>query len=113
MVQLPGPNPVTRPASVVVDRGTVPVLSSASDERINFSAQRSVNLNRSTYYLPPAAESAENLRLMRKIDEQYLKTPFYGSRRMTAVLERAGESVNRERVQRFMRLMGLEGIFPG
>ena len=72
-----------------------------------------LNINRSTYYLPPAAESAENLRLMRRIDEQYLKIPFYGSRRMTAVLERAGESVNRKRVQRLMRLMGLEGLFPG
>jgi putative transposase len=72
-----------------------------------------LGLNRSTYYLAPAVESAENLRLMRLIDEQYLKTPFYGSRRMTAVLERAGESVNRKRVQRLMRLMGLEGLFPG
>ena len=72
-----------------------------------------LDLNRSTYYLPPAVESGENLRLMRLIDEQYLKTPFYGSRRMTAVLEREGESVNRKRVQRLMRLMGLEGLFPG
>ena len=72
-----------------------------------------LDLNRSTYYLAPAVESDENLRLMRRIDEQYLKTPFYGSRRMTAVLERAGESVNRKRVQRLMRLMGLEGLFPG
>jgi putative transposase len=72
-----------------------------------------LGLNRSTYYLPPAVESAENLRLMRLIDAQYLETPFYGSRRMTAVLERAGESVNRKRVQRLMRLMGLEGLFPG
>ena len=50
---------------------------------------------------------------MRLIDEQYLKTPFYGSRRMTAVLQRTGEPVNRKRVQRLMRLMGLEGLFPG
>jgi putative transposase len=72
-----------------------------------------LGLNRSTYYLSPAVESGENLRLMRSIDEQYLKTPFYGSRRMTACLERAGEMVNRKRVQRLMRLMGLEGLFPG
>ncbi len=72
-----------------------------------------LGLNRSTYYLSPAVESVENLRLMRLIDEQYLKTPFYGSRRMTAVLERSGESVNRKRVQRLMRRMGLEGLFPG
>jgi putative transposase len=72
-----------------------------------------LDLNRSSYYLPPAVESGENLRLMRLIDEQYLKTPFYGSRRMTAVLVRAGETINRKRVQRLMRLMGLEGLFPG
>lgn len=69
-------------------------------------------LSRSTYYLPPAVESAENLRLMRLIDEQYLKTPFYGSRRMTAILERRGEVVNRKRVRRLMALMGLEGLDP-
>ena len=72
-----------------------------------------MDLNRSTYYLPPATESEENLRLMRLIDQQFLKTPFYGSRRMTAVLERAGETVNRKRVQRLMALMGLEALHPG
>lgn len=72
-----------------------------------------IGLNRSTYYLGPATESAENLRLMRLIDEQYLKTPFYGSRRMAASLRRRGEAVNRKRVQRLMTLMGLEGLHPG
>jgi putative transposase len=71
-----------------------------------------LGLNRSSYYLPPAVESEENLRLMRLIDQQYLKTPFYGSRRMTASLERSGEAVNRKRVQRLMALMGLEALFP-
>jgi putative transposase len=71
-----------------------------------------VGRNRSTYYLPPATESEEDLRLMRTIDEQYLKTPFYGSRRMTASLERRGELVNRKRVRRLMALMGLEGLDP-
>ena len=49
---------------------------------------------------------------MRLIDQQFLKTPFYGSRRMTASLERSGETVNRKRVQRLMAMMGLEAIFP-
>jgi putative transposase len=71
-----------------------------------------LGLNRSSYYLPPATESEENLRLMRQIDEQFLRTPFYGSRRMTACLGRAGEMVNRKRVQRLMALMGLEPVFP-
>jgi putative transposase len=71
-----------------------------------------IDLNRSTYYLPPATESAENLRLMRLIDQQYLEAPFYGSRRMTAFLDRRGEAVNRKRVRRLMALMGLEGLCP-
>jgi Transposase and inactivated derivatives len=49
---------------------------------------------------------------MRLIDQQFLRTPFYGSRRMTASLERSGETVNRKRVQRLMAKMGLEAIFP-
>jgi putative transposase len=71
-----------------------------------------LDLNRSTYYLPPAIASEENLRLMRLIDEQYLKTPFFGSRRMAAWLKRSGEAVNRKRVQRLMAKMGLEGLHP-
>ena len=49
---------------------------------------------------------------MRRIDEQYLKTPFYGSRRMAQHFQRAGFSINRKRVQRLMRLMGIEAIGP-
>jgi putative transposase len=71
-----------------------------------------LDINRSSFYLHPAAESEENLRLMRLIDQQFLKTPFYGSRRMRASLERSGETVNRKRVQRLMAQMGLEAIFP-
>jgi putative transposase len=71
-----------------------------------------LGLNRSTYYLPPATESAEDLRLMRRIDEQYLKTPFYGSRRMAVTLSGPGEPVNRKRVQRLMRVMGIEALHP-
>lgn len=67
---------------------------------------------RSSYYYVPAQESEENLALMRKIDEQYLKTPFYGVRRMTHVLCRQGENINRKRVRRLMRLMGLEAVGP-
>lgn len=66
-----------------------------------------LGLARSSYYLEPLGESEANLWLMRRIDEQYLKTPFYGSRRMAFCLR-----VNRKRVQRLMRLMGLEAIHP-
>lgn len=71
-----------------------------------------LGINRSTWYYEEAEESKANLCLMRRIDEQYLQTPFYGSRRMTAWLQQAGEAVNRKRVQRLMRLMGLEAIYP-
>lgn len=50
---------------------------------------------------------------MRLIDAQYTRTPFYGSRRMTVMLQGLGHEVNRKRVQRLMRLMGLEGVAPG
>lgn len=71
-----------------------------------------LGLNRSTWYYEAVPETAANLALMRRIDEQYLRTPFYGSRRMTAWLRREGEVVNRKRVQRLMQLMGLEAIYP-
>ena len=71
-----------------------------------------MGLNRSTYYLPPAVASEEDLRLMRRIDEQYLKTPFFGSRRMAVTLSGPGEPVNRKRVQRLMRVMGIEALHP-
>lgn len=72
-----------------------------------------VGLSRSAFYYEPAPESEENLMLMRLMDEQYLKTPFYGSRKMTEHLHRLGYEVNRKRVQRLMRVMGLEALFPG
>jgi putative transposase len=70
-------------------------------------------LNRSTLYYEPAKESQENLRLMGMIDEKYTEHPFFGSRRMTAWLNQdQGQAVNRKRVVRLMRLMGLEAIYP-
>ena len=71
-----------------------------------------LGLNRASLYYQGATETTENLRLMRLIDGQYLKTPFYGSRRMAAWLAREGEAVNRKRVQRLMGVMGLEAIHP-
>jgi putative transposase len=65
-----------------------------------------LGLNRSSWYYRPTGESAENLQWMRRIDEQYLKTPFYG-RKMAAVL-----GIDRKRARRLMRLMGLEAIYP-
>jgi putative transposase len=69
-------------------------------------------LARSTYYYEPACESAENLALMRQIDQQYLETPFYGSRRMALELSTDDSPVNRKRVQRLMRTMGIAALYP-
>ena len=71
-----------------------------------------LGLNRASLYYVPAQEGAENLALMRVIDEHYTRTPFYGSRRITADLQRQGYAVNRKRVQRLMHTMGLEAIYP-
>jgi transposase-like protein len=54
---------------------------------------------------------ADDLALMRRMDELYTKWPFYGSRRMVAALRQDGCAVNRKRVRRLMRLMGLEAIY--
>jgi putative transposase len=71
-----------------------------------------LGLSRSSFYYQPAVESAENLELMRLIDRQYTAQPVFGSRRMTVWLQGQGYEVNRKRVQRLMRLMGLEAIYP-
>jgi putative transposase len=71
-----------------------------------------LGLHRSTLYYAPAGESAENLHLMRLIDEQYLRTPFYGWPRMTAYLRRQGYVVNAKRVRRLMQKMGVQAIYP-
>lgn len=70
-----------------------------------------LGLPRSTYYYQAGEESEENLQLMRLIDEQYLRRPFFGSRKMTLWLGQQGYEVNRKRVQRLMRLMGIEAIY--
>jgi putative transposase len=71
-----------------------------------------LGLNRSTFYYEPAGETAYNLQLMRLIDEQYLRTPFYGWPRMTAHLRRQGHDVNTKRIRRLMQKMGLQAIYP-
>jgi putative transposase len=71
-----------------------------------------LGLSRSALYYRPAGEAAENLALMALIDRQYTARPFYGSRRMTAWLRRAGHAVNRKRVRRLLGIMGLEAIHP-
>jgi putative transposase len=71
-----------------------------------------VGLSRSSFYYNAQGEGAENLQLMRLLDEQYTRTPFYGIRRMTAWLRQQGYTVNAKRVARLLRTMGLETIYP-
>ena len=82
------------------------------DERLSVTRQcQLVGLNRSTLYYRPVDESAATVALMRRIDELYLKYPFYGSRQMMRHLARDGVRVGRHRVRRLMRLLGLEAIY--
>ena len=71
-----------------------------------------LDISRSSFYYTPKPMKPEDLELMRLIDEQYLKTPFYGSRGMARHFRRQGRKVNRKRIQRLMRLMGIEAVYP-
>ena len=71
-----------------------------------------LGLSRSALYYKPRGVREEDLELMHLLDEQFTKTPFYGSRRMVAWLSSIGNEVNRKRVVRLMRTMGLEAIYP-
>src|SRR5207237_3454187 len=66
---------------------------------------------RSSVYRKPAEVSAEDLAIMALIDRQYLARPYYGSRRMAAWLATQGRRVNRKRVRRLMRLLGVVAIY--
>jgi putative transposase len=70
-----------------------------------------LGINRSSLYYQPTGESEENLMLMRLLDEQYTRTPFYGVRKMEAYLRSLGHEVNHKRVRRLLREMGLEAIY--
>jgi putative transposase len=71
-----------------------------------------LGVSRASLYYEPAGESEENLRLMRLIDEQYTRTPFFGSRRMLVRLREQGYEVNRKRVTRLMELLGIAAVYP-
>lgn len=71
-----------------------------------------LGMARSSWYYAPRGERVENLELMRRMDEQYTRTPFYGIRRMTAWLQQQGYVVNHKRVGRLLRRLGLEALYP-
>jgi putative transposase len=84
------------------------------NKRLSISRQcELLQLPRSSYYSRSSlAKGPANLDLMSLIDEEFLRHSFYGSRKMTAYLNRKGIAVNRKRIQRLMRLMGLETVAP-
>jgi putative transposase len=71
-----------------------------------------LGIGRSGFYYVSAGESEENLLPMRRIDEQYTKTPFFGSRKMVECVREQGYPANRKRVSRLMELMGIQAVYP-
>ena len=71
-----------------------------------------LSLTRSGVYRSKPVTEADDLAVMRRIDELHLELPFYGSRRMTFELNKEGRGVNRKRVRRLMRMMGIEALVP-
>jgi putative transposase len=71
-----------------------------------------LGLARSSWYYQPRPPAATTQELLDRLDEQYTRTPFYGTRRMTAWLRTEGYAVNRKRVRRLLQLLGLEAIYP-
>ena len=71
-----------------------------------------LGLSRASFYRQPASETPLNLELMRVIDEEYTRTPFYGYRKLTIRLQQRGYGVNAKRVLRLMRTMGLQAVYP-
>ena len=95
-----------------MSRGERKAMISAECPGLSLSRQcKILSLSRSLFYYRPMGESVANLVLMRRIDELFMKYPFYGSRQMTRHLRREGEPVGRHRVRRLMRLMGLAAIY--
>jgi putative transposase len=87
-------------------------LIDRADSHLSIARQcQLLKVARSTLYYRPAPVSYDDLAVIRRLDEQYLVTPFYGARRMAAVLRREGLVVNRKRIRRLMRVIGIEAIY--
>ncbi len=84
----------------------------AANNNLSIAVQcRLLSISRSSWYYNLKGETPLNLKLMRLIDEQFLLTPYYGSRQMARHLRRQGYCVGRHRIRRLMRIMGLRAIF--
>ena len=95
-----------------MSRGERKAIIQRDQPKLSLSHQcHLLSISRSSFYYAPRGESPESLALMRRIDELFLKYPFYGSRQMVHQLRREGVRVGRHRIRRLMRLMGLEAIY--
>ena len=95
-----------------MSRGEHKAMITRDAPELSLSRQcRLLSISRSSFYYAPKGESPSSLALMRRIDELFLKYPFYGSRQMARQLRREGTEVGRHRVRRLMRLMGMEAIY--
>jgi putative transposase len=89
-------------------------LVERDNKEVSLSAQaKLLSLNRTGIYYKPAPPSEGEIAVKHRIDEIYTKYPFYGSRRITAQLNRENICINRKRVQRYMREMGIAGVCAG
>lgn len=86
------------------------MINRGSDMTIRHQCEL-LSIHRSGLYYKPVPVSEENLQLMRLMDEQYLKTPFYGEPKLTAWLKNQGYAVNHKRVERLMKLMGWQTLY--
>ena len=95
-----------------MSRGERKALIGRDQPELSLSRQCEIlAISRSSFYYTPKGEGPANLALMRRIDELFLKYPFYGSRQMVRQLRRDGVRTGRHRVRRLMRLMGLAAIY--
>lgn len=84
-----------------------------ADAELSISQQAELlSINRSSFYYKPVAASETEILIKHRLDQLYTEYPFFGSRRMTACLNREGVGVNRKRIQRYLREMGVEAIYP-
>lgn len=89
----------------LIERGGEVQLSVAEQAQL-------LGISRSSWYYKPVAPSAEEIKIKHRLDELYTEYPFFGFRRMTTMLNREGFGVNRKQIQRYLRQMGLEAIYP-
>lgn len=83
-----------------------------SCSQLSISAQcKLLSVSKSSFYYTPTGESEDNLAIMRQMDEQYFKTPFYGALRLTAILILSGYKVNIKRVRRLMKIVNWQTIY--